>query len=379
MKLTTLRAHAVSVPLPATFFVGTSSFNTATVVVVEAETDQGVTGLATLHGRGMKTVVAMIEALADLVRGMDAMAHEAVWARVFGLTTAKADPNAPRPPAIFGPDNRAQLMTALAGIDICLWDIKGKALGQPVWRLLGAGRTQVPAYVTGGYYRSDRPDGDMRAEMRSYLDQGYNAVKIKVGASGIDADIRRIAAVRETIGPAGKMMLDGNNAYSLAEAEAAIKAFEPYDPAWFEEPIHWYDSYRALGQLARRTHVPIASGESELHAWACRDLIDLGGVRIMQFDACRSGGVTEWLRVAAYAHLHNVAMSTHHEPHIHGHLAAAAPNGLNVECFPDADRDPIFANMYTERAVLKDGQLHLNDKPGFGFAVDWDFVRRYRA
>ena len=377
MKITTLRAHPVSVPLSATFFVGTSSFDTATVVVVEVETDQGVTGLATLHGRGMKTVVAMVHSLQDLIAGMDALAHEEVWAKIFNLTTAKADPGAKPRAAIFGPDNRAQLMTALAGIDIALWDIKGKALAQPVWRLLGAGRTVLPAYVTGGYYRSDRPDGGLRDEMRSYLDQGYGAVKIKVGASTLAADLLRIEEVRDTLGPHGAMMLDGNNAYSLAEAEAAIRAFEPYNPDWFEEPIHWYDSYRALGKLAARTHVPLASGESEIHAWACRDLVDLGGIRVMQFDACRSGGVTEWLRVAAYCHLHGVAMSTHHEPHIHGHLAAAAPNGLNVETFPDADRDPIFANMYTERAMLKDGHLHLNDKPGFGFTLDWDYVRKY--
>ncbi|MGE0222419.1 MAG: hypothetical protein AB7F35_30805, partial [Acetobacteraceae bacterium] len=126
MKITTLRAHPVSVPLTATFFVGTSRFNTATVVVVEVGTDQGVTGLATLHGRGMKTVVTMVHELEALIAGMDAMAHEAVWAKIFGLTTAKADPNAPPPPALFGPDNRAQLMTALAGVDIALWDIKGK-------------------------------------------------------------------------------------------------------------------------------------------------------------------------------------------------------------------------------------------------------------
>ena len=230
MKVTTLRAHPVSVPLPATFFVGTSSFNTATVVVVEVETDQGVTGLATLHGRGMKTVVAMVHALQDLIAGMDALAHEAVWARIFDLTTAKADPGAKPRAAIFGPDNRAQLMAALAGIDIALWDIKGKALAQPVWRLLGAGRTVLPAYVTGGYYRSDRPDGGLRDEMRSYLDQGYNAVKIKVGASTLPADLRRIEEVRDTLGPHGAMMLDGNNAYSLAEAGPPSVPSNPTTP-----------------------------------------------------------------------------------------------------------------------------------------------------
>ena len=379
MKITALRAHPVSVKLPATFWVGNASFSTASIVVVEVKTDNGLTGLATLHGRSMKTVCAMVHELQGVVVGMDPMAHEAIWAKVFGITTASPDPAAKPQSALFSADNRAALMTALAGIDIGVWDIKGKALNLPIWRLLGAERHELPAYVTGGYYRSDRPDGGLREEMQSYLEQGYTAVKIKVGAASLEKDLKRVAEVRDTIGPTASLMLDGNNAYSLAEAERAIDAFAQFKPAWFEEPLHWYDSTRALGKLAGRTHVPIASGESEMHAWACRDLVDLGGVRVMQFDATRSAGVTEWLRVAAYCHLQGVAMSTHHEPHIQGHLAAAAPNGWNVETFPDAERDPIFAGLYEERAQLVGGRLILNDKPGFGFSVDWGFVTKHAA
>lgn len=379
MKITTLRAHPVSVPLPATFWVGNTSFDRASVVVVEVATDDGPTGLATLHGRGMKTVVAMIAELEGIVAGMDPMQHEAIWQRIFSITTASPGAKTKPRSALFGAENREALMTALAGIDIGVWDIKGKALGLPVWKLLGGGRRELPCYVTGGYYRSDRPNGGMRDEILSYKTLGYDAVKIKVGAASLTDDIRRIAEVRDTLGPDGRLMLDGNGAYSLSEAERAIEAFAEFDLTWFEEPLHWYDSYRALGKLAQRTLVPIASGESEMHAWACRDLVDLGGVRVMQFDATRAGGVTEWLRVAAYCHLHGVRMSTHHEPHIQGHLAAAVPNGWNVETFPDAERDPIFAGMYARRAKLEGGRLILGDDPGFGFTIDWDFVRKHKA
>ncbi len=379
MKITSLHAHAVSAPLPATFWVGNTSFNKASVIVVEVKTDAGLTGLATIHGRGMKTVCNIVHELQGLVVGMDPLAHEAVWARIFGLTTAKPDGHQAPRSALFGAEHREQLMAALAGIDIGLWDIKGKSLGLPVWRLLGGVRRELPAYVTGGYYRSDRPEGGLRDEMAAYIEQGFTAVKIKIGAASLEDDLRRVAEVRATIGPKASLMLDGNGAYALHDAERAIKAFADYDLTWFEEPLHWYDSIRALGKLASRTLVPIASGESEMHAWACRDLVDLGGVRIMQFDAARSGGVTEWLRVAAYCHLQGVRMSTHHEPHIQGHLAAAAPNGWNVETFPDAERDPIFANMYASRAELKGGSLILSDEPGFGFTIDWDFVKRYAA
>ncbi len=208
---------------------------------------------------------------------------------------------------------------------------------------------------------------------------GYRAVKIKIGGIPVEQDAIRVARAREELGPDCKLMIDGNGGYSLPEAERAIAAFERYDIHWFEEPLHWYDTVRALGKLAQRTHVPIASGESELHAWACRDLVDLGGVRIMQFDAARSGGVTEWLRVAAYCQVHGVTMSTHHEPHIHAHLSAAAPNGGMAECFSNAARDPLWHELYTERAEIVKGEVVLNDKPGFGFDVDWKVVEKYAA
>ncbi|MBS0240792.1 MAG: mandelate racemase/muconate lactonizing enzyme family protein [Proteobacteria bacterium] len=380
MKITALKAHPVSVPLPATFWVGNTSFDKASVIVVEVETDQGITGLATLHGRAMKTVCSVIHELQDLVTGMDPMAHEAIWESVFALTTKKPDGKKKTArSAILGAENRDAILTALAGIDVGVWDIKGKALGLPVWKLLGGKRRELPTYVTGGYYRSDSREGDLRDEMLSYRELGFDAVKIKIGAASLKDDVKRIAEVRDAMGPSAQLMLDGNGAYALHEAEAAIKVFAEYDLTWFEEPLHWYDSIRALGKLAQRTHVPIASGESEMHAWACRDLVDLGGVRVMQFDATRAGGVTEWLRVASYCHLQGVRMSTHHEPHIQGHLAAAAPNGWNVETFPNAERDPIFASMYASRAELKNGKLLLGDAPGFGFTIDWDFVKRHAA
>ena len=204
-------------------------------------------------------------------------------------------------------------------------------------------------------------------------------LKIKVGAASVAEDTRRVALVRRAIGDDAALMVDANGAYSLTEAEIAGRAFSLYNLAWFEEPLHWYDPVTALGKLASRLPVPIASGESEMHAWACRDLIDRGGVHFMQFDAARYGGVTEWLRVAAYADLSGVAMTTHHAPHIQGHLAAAARNGFSVETFPNAERDPVFANLYPIRAKLDRGRLILGDEPGFGFSINWDYLEKHRV
>jgi L-alanine-DL-glutamate epimerase-like enolase superfamily enzyme len=380
MKIKNIRSHLVQVPLPRAHWVGSGVFFAASIVLVEVETDDGIVGLATVHGEQAKAACAILDALQDFLRGRDTLAHEAIWRDVFSITTTPRSPDERKANStLFSATNRNGLLMALAGIDIALWDIKGKVANKSIWRLLGGERNIIPAYVTCGYYQSGRDHFDLANEMESYLEQGFNAVKIKVGGIALEDDLKRVAVVRKVIGPSTKLMLDANGAYSLSEAEEAIRRFSEFDLVWFEEPLHWYDSVRSLGTLAQRTHVPLASGESEVHAWACRDIADLGGVRYMQFDATLAGGVTEWLRVAAYCHLRGVSMSTHHAPHIQGHLVTAVPNGWNSECFPNPDRDPIWPSMYAYRAELKGGNVVLNDRPGFGFDINWDFVKKYRA
>jgi L-alanine-DL-glutamate epimerase-like enolase superfamily enzyme len=378
MKIRKIQAYALTIPLQARYWVSNEVIDKCSQIIVKIETDEGVTGLGTLHGRSMPRVLEMVAELDRYLHGRDALAQEAIWDAVFGLTTSS--PGAIREhglPDVLGADKRVPLLAAMAGIDIALWDIKGKAAGLPVWRLLGGERRSIRAYVTGGYYQDGADMFAIAPEMASYVEQGFNGVKMKVGGVDLKTDVARVRAVREAIGPDTMLMVDANCAYTLHQAVQAIRAFEPFDIFWFEEPLHWYDSVRGLGQLAQQTHVPLASGESEMHSWACRDLIDLGGVRYMEFDATRSGGVTEWLRVGAYAHAHGVLMATHHDPHIHGHLACAAPNGECVEVFVDENRDPLWARLFPERAQLKDGHLHLNDLPGFGFDIDWDLVKRH--
>ncbi|ALM86035.1 mandelate racemase/muconate lactonizing enzyme family protein [Bordetella sp. N] len=378
MKIRKIEAYALTIPLHARYWVSNEVIDKCSQIIVKVTTEDGPTGLATLHGRNMPRVLEIVAELSDYLHGRDALSQHAIWADLFGLTTQSPGTISKlKLPDVGGPDKRAAMLAALAGIDIALWDIKGKAAGLPVWRLLGGERKSIRAYVTGGYYQDGADILAIAPEMAGYVAQGFNGVKMKVGGMALDVDVQRVRAVREAIGPDTMLMVDANCAYTLPQAIAAIRAFEPYDIHWFEEPLHWYDSVRALGRLAQHTHVALASGESEMHSWACRDLIDLGGVRYMEFDATRSGGITEWLRVAAYAHLHGVLMATHHDPHIHGHLAASAPNGDCVEVFVDENRDPLWARLFTERAQLRDGHLHLNDLPGFGFDIDWDLVKRH--
>lgn len=379
MKITAIKGHAVSIPLDPPHCTATSAIATASQVIVEVRTDQGVTGYGTIHGRGAKLVLELLDQLSAFLTGLDPIAHETVWQKIFGITTTcVGNPDWHAKRTLYNSANRPSLLAALAGIDIALWDIKGKAANLPIWRLLGGTRKEIFAYVTGGYYEIGHDPLEIADEVGSYVAQGFRGVKIKIGGYDLALDIKRVEATRKAIGSATLLMVDANGAYDINQATAAIHAFEPYDIHWFEEPLHWYDSVRALGRLAQRTHVPLASGESEMHSWACRDLVDLGGIHYMEFDATRYGGVTEWLRVAAYCHANGIEMAAHHDPHIHGHLISASPNGYCVETFPNAERDPLWACLYTHRAELRSGALHLNDEPGFGFGIDWKAVDRHR-
>jgi L-alanine-DL-glutamate epimerase-like enolase superfamily enzyme len=379
MKITAIKGHAVSMPLPTPHCTATSAIAAQSQIVVEVRTDEGVIGYGTLHGRNAKLVLELLDELDLFLKGDDALAHEAVWAKVFGVTTTcVGNPEWHKNRVLYGSANRAALLTALAGVDIALWDIKGKAANLPVYRLLGGTRKEIFAYVTGGYYEIGHEHMAIVDEVASYVELGFRGVKIKIGGYDLATDVMRVEAVREAIGPETLLMVDANCAYDLEQATAAIRAFEPYNIFWFEEPIQWYDTVRAMGRLALRTHVALASGESEMHSWACRDLVDLGGIRYMMFDATRWSGATEWLRVAAYSYANGVQMAAHHDPHIHGHLISAVPNGFCVETFPNAERDPLWDCLYTFRAQLRNGALHLGDEPGFGFGIDWKAVERYR-
>jgi L-alanine-DL-glutamate epimerase-like enolase superfamily enzyme len=319
--------------------------------------------------------------MAPLMSGRDPLDHEALWSEMFAYTHSRAGASFSRSEGQphFGAGARPQIMAAIAGIDIALWDLKGKICNQPVARLLGASRSAVPCYASGGYYAADGSadvDG-LVAEMRGYVALGFRAVKMKVGGLAIDEDVDRVAAVRDTIGPVVGLMLDANLAYDVPAAITAARAFEPFDITWFEEPVHWYDSVHGLGQVAAATTIPIASGESELHRWGCRDLILHGGIRIMQFDATRAGGVTEWLRVAAYAAAHGVLMAPHHDPQVHGQLIAGVPNGHIQEVFPNPVRDPLWEDLFVGKPEIAGGMLQVPDRPGFGFDLRPEGLDRY--
>jgi L-alanine-DL-glutamate epimerase-like enolase superfamily enzyme len=381
-RIASIATYPVSVPRRTPVWTAQEESKAWSVILTEVKTDDGLVGYGLIHGSPMPRICEWVARFGEIVGGMDALAHEAVWDRLFALTC-------PRPGAIDqGSDippplprgERTPVMAAIAGIDIALWDLKGKAAGLPVWRLLGGENRPLFTYATGGYYRPGATDADYGEELAQFLDLGYHAVKLKTGAGSVAAEAARVGAVRAALGEMPDLLLDMNAPYDLPDCIEFAHRVEPYGIFWLEEPLHWYLQPADFARLAAATPIPLAHGEREITRFTVRDFIIQGGIRYVQFDATRAAGFTEALRVAALAEQHGAMVAPHTAPEIHGHLVLALPRcAFGIESHGGAETDPLAHGLFHEHPELRDGHIHIGDRPGFGLDPDWTFVERYRA
>jgi D-galactarolactone cycloisomerase len=313
---------------------------------------------------------------------MDPRGHTEIWQKLFSLTS-------PRPGGLGGWDGlpaplprnqRPQIMAAIGGIDIALWDIKGKSAGLPVFQLLGGTRTEVFTYATGGYYVEGEPLGAAAEELGGFVAKGYRAVKLKTGALALRDEVTRIRAVREAIGADVLFMLDMNAPYDVAGCITFAKAVEPYNIFWLEEPLHWYLQPADFARLAAASPIPLAHGEREWHRFTVRDFIDSGALGFVQFDSTRHAGFTESLRIAHYAEQKGVSIAPHSAVHLHSHLVSAFGDAaFGAESHGNPSRHPLQHAIFQGGAAFRDGMVQLSEAPGFGLEIDWKSVERYRA
>jgi D-galactarolactone cycloisomerase len=382
MKITEIIAHPLSARVPQARWTAHEIMDRSQIVLVEVRTDQGVVGFGEIAGGPQTVVCDLVKLFAPVVQGMDPLGHTEVWTKLFSLTS-------PRPGGLGGWDGmpaplprnqRPQIMAAIGGIDIALWDIKGKAAGLPVFRLLGGTRTEVFTYATGGYYLEGEPLDAAASELSRFVSNGYRAVKLKCGALSLRDEVTRIRAVREAIGAGVLFMLDMNAPYDVAGCIRFAQAVAPYDIFWLEEPLHWYLQPADFARLAAATPIPLAHGEREWHRYTVRDFIDSGALRYVQFDSTRHAGFTESLRIAHYAEMKGVLIAPHSVGHLHAHLVSAFGDAaFAAESHGDADRHPLHHAIYRGGAEVIDGMVHLSEAPGFGLEVDWKGVEKFRA
>ena len=362
-KITRIEATLLQKPLKERFWMSMNPIGgynpRASRLILKMHTDAGVTGYGEGGGGGAEM---LRKGFAELVIGEDPFMVGKIWEKMFGVTST-------REMAVKG-WSRGGVIIVMAAIDAAIYDVMAKSTGLPIYKFLGAYRNTVPVYITGGYYREGKGIPELVQEVRGYVGEGYNALKLKVG--GVSAgfspedDYNRVKAVRDAVGPNVKIMLDVNNGWDLHTAIRASNKLADLDITWLEEPIHWYDDVEPLKQLKLNTRIPIASGEQELTRWSARRLIETGAIDFMQFDCHAHAGITEWRKIAGMASMCHVQMAPHHEPIVHGHLLASIPNGYILEGFANPDRDPFWFEIYDKRPKIEKSMLYLDDTPGWG-------------
>jgi L-alanine-DL-glutamate epimerase-like enolase superfamily enzyme len=382
VKITAVRAAWLRAPIPPerqhrSDFGINDSFNTC---LIEIDTDTGLTGLGEAKvGVGnlgnYAGLVALVHGeLAPVLIGRDPRDVTALWELLYNGTRAHYVNAHGRTFPIVG--RRGITVSAISGIDIALWDLLGKSLDQPVWRLLGGRfRDRIPAYASGGW----APVGGVGKQLRQYVERGHRGVKMRVGLQdkSVDDSAARVRKARETLGADVALMVDAHGTWSVREAQRFARKVVDCDLAWLEEPVS-PDNVTGQAEVRASTDIPIASGETEQTRFAFRDLIEARAVDVLQPDVAIAGGITETLRIAALAATHGHTLA----PHLWGgavlfasglHLAVATPCVTTLEF--SRGENPLLHDLLEEPFELVDGIIVPTDRPGLGVTLRRDFVR----
>jgi D-galactarolactone cycloisomerase len=350
MKITNILTHVLEARLTQSFAYSRAWYDTRTAMLVEIETDSGLVGWGECYGPAGITE-AVVKSVAPWLIGEDPLRTDFLWQMIYARLRDHGQ--------------KGVVIQGLSGIDIALWDIKGKHFGVPVHQLLGGPlRTSVQAYATGLYRRrSGDPLHYLAQEAESYAAEGFKAVKLKVGF-GVEEDAAVTRAVRKAIGPGVALMIDANHAYDSVAAIGLGRMIEPYDIGWFEEPVPPEDvaGYRAVKSALS---IPVAGGECEFTRFGFRDLLVSHAVDIVQPDTCAAGGLSECKKIADMAE----AFGVRYNPHVYRHRGVAAIAGgfahpyadfpgaarADAGVRPNGASDPSGSFENTDRARLRCG------------------------
>ncbi len=375
MNIVEVRTHVLEAPLSQPFAYARAWYATRTASVVEIVTDEGLTGWGECYGPARLTAAA-VESFRPLLIGADPLRNDWLWQEIYARFRDHGQ--------------KGVVIEGLSGVDIALWDLKGKFFNAPVHRLMGGPiRTEVEAYATGLYRReAGDPEAYLCEEALDYVGQGFRAVKLKVGF-GVDEDARITRALRRAIGPDVRLMIDANHAYDAIAGIRLGRMVEDLDIGWFEEPVPPEDlaGYRAVREALS---IPVAGGECEFTRYGFREVLVSRSIDILQPDTCAAGGLSECKKIADMA----TAFGVRYVPHVWGtgialaaalHLLAVlphSPSSLNpIEPMLEFDRTehPIRQAILTRPIEHRDGIVRVPDGPGLGIEIDRDALERLRA
>jgi D-galactarolactone cycloisomerase len=376
MKISAIRTHVLEARLSQPFAYSRAWYDSRMAMLVEIETGDGLVGWGECYGPARMTA-AVVESVAPWLIGEDPLRIDHLWRTIYARLRDHGQ--------------KGVVIQGLSGIDIALWDIKGKHFGVPVHQLLGGAlRNEVEAYATGLYRRkSGDPLVYLPEEAARYVAEGFGAVKLKVGF-GIEEDAAITRAVREAIGPDVALMVDANHAYDATAAIRLGRKIEACDIGWFEEPVPPEDvaGYRAVKDAL---DIPVAGGECEFTRFGFRELFVSHALDIAQPDTCGAGGLSECKKIADMSE----AFGIRYNPHVWGTgIAIAAslqllavlpshtPNSLApLEPMLEFDRTehPIRQAILVRPVEHRGGRVRIPDSPGLGIEINRDALARFAA
>ncbi|MBY3194608.1 mandelate racemase/muconate lactonizing enzyme family protein [Rhizobium laguerreae] len=362
-------AHPLSQMLPKPTVTSWGTYHEVSMVLVEVRTDAGIVGVGEVLARfSPKAYAELIEtSLKPRLIGQDARNIGALWQSMRRSLSGRAG---------------GMLIEAIAGVDIALWDIMGKAAGMPIAKLLGGiGRETIEVYAAAVNWVDD---AEADRELERYIGERFPRIKVKM-ANPVREACRRIERLRKRAGDDIELCVDANWAYDLDQAIEVGRALSTNGYFWFEEPLA-PENEQGYEELRKRCDVPLAAGESNFTADQAQRLVANRTLSILQPDVARAGGISETRRMADYAALHDVGYA----PHIgmsgiicetaSTHLAAALPNFRVMEC--ECDLSPFkrdLADLAPGCLRQKNGRLDVPTRPGLGIEIDWDAVKRLRV
>ena len=363
MKVTGVRTTRLEVPLPMAFngapiMSGLGPLTTTGVLIIEVETDQGVVGenlVFTLNNRRLGVLDEMVRGLAHLVVGMDPCFTARFWAEAWREINFLGHKGVP--------------VVGISALDGALWDLRGKAAGLPIHRLIGAARERVPVYASGGLWLSSTVD-ELQREAAGFVAQGFRGVKMRLGKPTAAEDAARVRALREAVGPGVALMADANQQMNVASAIRLGRLLEEFGLAWFEEPLPAYD-LEGVARVAAALDTPIASGETEYTRYGFRTMLELKSADVLMPDLQRVGGVTEFLRVAHMADAFDVPVSSHLFPEMSVQVLAGLGNATWLEHMP------WFSELYDGGLAVEDGHVTVPLGPGWGLGFDRAALARF--
>jgi L-alanine-DL-glutamate epimerase-like enolase superfamily enzyme len=383
MKIVDVRARWLRCPIPEPG-QHTSDFGrlrTFDMALVEVETEDGLIGLgeakAAVGSAGIcgPLVSVVRDELRPLLIGEDSRNIQALWEKMYSGVRAGYAFRYGRPFPELG--RRGLRISAISGVDMALWDILGKRLQAPVYRLLGGRvREQIPAYASGGW----APASEIGAQLKSMAAAGgFRAVKMRVGVMDGDVanSIARVRSARQGLGPEFQLMVDAHGTWDVPSARRFCRGVADCNLAWLEEPVN-ADDPGGMAQVRSSTDIPIAAGESLSTRFEFRTHIESRAVDILQPDPAIAGGITEVVRIAALGAAFQLTLA----PHLWGsgilfaaglHLSTALPNCVTVEY--SMGYNPLLRGLVKEKFSFESGFVRAPEGAGLGVSVDPDFIR----